>query len=246
MVIPKILHQVWEGVAEPIVPTRLKILSETWKKHNPEWNYLLWNAEKMNFFIKEHFPYYWETYSNFKYAVQRWDAIRYMLLYVYGGIYVDLDTECFKNIESIFTSNKNIYIGLEPYDHILYGYPNPLIGNAFLASTPKQEFWLNILDTINENNIKYKCISRKGDYVLRTTGPLMISEVVEKYKDDIHLLPPNLVAPVSKSELIDYSGNRSNNFNEKISKAYCAHYFFGSWESKFSIYKTFDYDRNGI
>lgn len=246
MKIPRIIHQVWEGIAEPIMPIRLRILAETWKRYNPEWKYYLWNAEKMNSFVKNNFPDYWKTFSDFKYSVQRWDTIRYMFLYIYGGVYIDLDTECFKNIDNMFYSNQKIYIGLEPYEHILYGYPDPLIGNAFLASSPKQEFWLEILDATIINSIKYKNISRKGDYVLRTTGPLMVSEIANQYPNDICLLSPHLVAPISKSDLIDYLGNRSNIFEQKISKAYCAHYFFGSWEPKFSIYKTCDYDRNDI
>lgn len=47
-------------------------------------------------------------YRSFPYNVQRWDTIRYMILYVYGGVYTDLDTECFKPIEPLL---KDVMIG---------------------------------------------------------------------------------------------------------------------------------------
>ena len=104
MAIPKIIHQVWEGRTEPCMPTRLQILARTWREQNPDWEYHLWNGEEMDELVEKHFPEYLSMYRSFPYNVQRWDTIRYMILYVYGGVYTDLDTECFKvgSINSIF------------------------------------------------------------------------------------------------------------------------------------------------
>lgn len=244
MKVPKIIHQVWEGLADPIVPIRFQILADTWKKHNPEWEYRLWDNQQMNALVKDKFPDYWPIYNSFKYSVQRWDTIRYMILYVYGGVYVDLDTECFKNIDELFSvkENPSVYIGLEPPEHILCDYPVPFVGNAFMASAPGEKIWLRMLQAIVENLEKYKDITRKGDSVMRTTGPLMVSEVVASNPANIELLSSTKVAPITKADLIEYIGNRSDVFESKILDSYCAHYFFGSWETKFSIYKTYTYD----
>ena len=101
MAIPKIIHQVWEGRTEPCMPTRLQILARTWREQNPDWEYHLWNGEEMDELVEKHFPEYLSMYRSFPYNVQRWDTIRYMILYVYGGVYTDLDTECFKPIEPL-------------------------------------------------------------------------------------------------------------------------------------------------
>ena len=46
-----------------------------------------------------------------------------------------------------------------------------------------------------------------------------------------------LVTPVSKYDVNDFIYHNSiKNFNEKIKEAYCAHYFFGSWDKKISLY----------
>lgn len=92
--IPPIIHQIWEGKTEPIMPNRLRILAESWKEKKPTWEYHLWSQTEMEQLVKNSFPDFEEIYFNFKYNVQRWDAIRYMILYKYGGFYADLDTEC--------------------------------------------------------------------------------------------------------------------------------------------------------
>ena len=115
MAIPKIIHQVWEGRTEPCMPTRLQILARTWREQNPDWEYHLWNGEEMDELVKKHFPEYLSMYRSFPYNVQRWDTIRYMILYVYGGVYTDLDTECFKPIEPLL---KDVMI-----DAMLRDYP---------------------------------------------------------------------------------------------------------------------------
>ena len=242
MKIPRIIHQVWEGKRESTLPTRLQILSDSWKEKNPTWEYRLWHEKDMNELVEKHFPFFKSIYNNFKYDVQRWDTIRYMILYVYGGVYTDLDTECYKSIDDLLV-NRNICIGLEPNEHVLPGYPSPLIGNAFLCSSPSQPFWLEVLDLI-QNNLRTKNrISDKGQYVMYTTGPLMISEAVctSKYQQLITLLLSKDVAPISKFDLEKYISDKSNDFQIKIDNSYCAHYFFGSWEKKFSIYNTYDY-----
>lgn len=47
------------------------------------------------------FPEYENLYNSLPRDVQRWDIIRYMILYKYGGIYTDLDTEYFKPINQL-------------------------------------------------------------------------------------------------------------------------------------------------
>ena len=61
--------------------------------------------------IKNHYPWFLDTYNNYKYKIQKIDAIRPFILYHYGGMYVDLDYECFKPFDDAIDFNKdNVYI----------------------------------------------------------------------------------------------------------------------------------------
>ena len=127
MAIPKIIHQVWEGRTEPCMPTRLQILARTWREQNPDWEYHLWNGEEMDELVEKHFPEYLSLYRSFSYNVQRWDTIRYMILYVYGGVYTDLDTECFQAYRAIIR-RRGDRVREEPPRSIIstqvYAHPN--------------------------------------------------------------------------------------------------------------------------
>jgi len=87
--IPSIIHQIYEGPREP--SETLLSLSKTWKERHPNWEYKFWNTQNINNFLKEFFPAYISFYESFPYDVQRWDFIRYLILYTYGGLYVDMD-----------------------------------------------------------------------------------------------------------------------------------------------------------
>ena len=82
----------WEGKDGP-QPDLLSDLSQTWKEQHPDWTYIFWNGEKIDAFMAGHAEYR-DVYNSYPYAVQRWDMIRYLILYEYGGIYADLDYEC--------------------------------------------------------------------------------------------------------------------------------------------------------
>jgi mannosyltransferase OCH1-like enzyme len=93
--IPKIIHQIWSGTEEPL-PEHFRLFGETWKEYHPAWKYELWDKERMLNFITEHYPHYLDTYQSFQYNIQRYDAIRYLILDKIGGMYVDFDTECLR------------------------------------------------------------------------------------------------------------------------------------------------------
>lgn len=235
MVIPKIIHQVWEGRTEPSTPIRLQLLAETWKEQNPEWEYRLWNGDEMDNLVLSHFPEFWSTYRSYPHNVQRWDAIRYMILYVYGGVYTDLDTECFKPIDSLL-ENKTFCFGEEPKEHNFYPDLKCLVGNAFMASSQKQKGWLVVMKELQE--------AIKQEYpvltVLNTTGPLMISRIYNTLRDVYGsvALPAELTAPIIKSDVQNYIlGKDCDLFESKTASAYCAHYYFGSWNNNFSFYR---------
>src|SRR5437868_4915078 len=57
-------------------------------------NYFLWTDDRSIRFLALYYPWFLPTYNNYKYDIQRADAIRYFVLYHYGGIYLDTDIGC--------------------------------------------------------------------------------------------------------------------------------------------------------
>ena len=235
MKIPKIIHQVYEDPNGP--PDSLKILSESWIEKNPDWQYVFWSKKEMENLVKE-FPDFMETYYSFPFSIQRWDAIRYLILYKHGGLYVDMDYECLAEINEVLTL-KTCFLGLEPEDHAKKYNRNFLPGNAFMASIPNHPFWLSAIDYMRNLNLTDYDENNKVNYILETTGPFMIAEIYNNYKNqnEIGLVSDKLVAPLSQLELFILRSSMRNKIKlhpkieNKIDNASAIHYFFGGWYS---------------
>ena len=231
MQIPKIIHQIFEGRNGETPSDFLLTLSQTWKEHNPEWEYMFWDYKKIDQFLGDYFTQFIEKYHSFKYDVQRWDAIRYLILYQFGGLYADLDYECIEAIDSL-VQDKPCSLGLDPPEHSEIFNKPYIISNAFMTSVPKHLFFKSIIDEISNNNSD---ATDKFNYVLETTGPYMLGNLYEQspFKDEIKLIPSELISPLSKNEVFLIIKGRANDLIEtKVEKAFAIHYFFGSWYQK--------------
>jgi len=232
MTIPKIIHQVWEGRTESKMPTRLKFLAQTWKDCNPNWEYHLWNGDEMDSLVATFFSKYSSMYKNFSHNVQRWDTIRYMILNQYGGVYADLDSECFRPIETLMD---DVVMGFGEEPPLNETKPTR-IGNALMASKKECKGWIVIL---NEILSKVEKKESAVETVMNSTGPNMINHLYPLLEREYGACSFSYtqVTPVSKYDMYRYiyQGERSL-FHSKIEQAFCAHYFFGSWDDGLSLY----------
>ncbi|KAK4450949.1 hypothetical protein QBC34DRAFT_60815 [Podospora aff. communis PSN243] len=58
------------------------------------WDVYLWTDELASTFVADHFPEFREMWENYRYPIQKIDALRYMILYHYGGVILDMDLQC--------------------------------------------------------------------------------------------------------------------------------------------------------
>jgi len=186
--IPKIVHQTWKTDDIPYSIYNKRWV-ESWKKLNPEWEYKLWTDKKNREFIKENYPWFLKIYDSYPENIQRADAVRYFILYHFGGLYVDLDFECLKNIDPLLENKTLVFGRVYPTKETFNEIPN-----AFMASTKKNKFWVRIFIEL----IKHKDCAE----VEYSTGPVMLTNTItenciEKKKYEVEIIPPELVYPVS-------------------------------------------------
>ena len=63
--------------------------------------YTLFTDEENREIVAHFFPDFLETYDRFKQNIQRVDAVRYIYMYVWGGIYLDLDYLALRSFDEI-------------------------------------------------------------------------------------------------------------------------------------------------
>lgn len=92
--IPRIIHQIFHNWTDPndeSLPADWSAGRQSCIDLHPGWEHRLWTAHSSRQFLEREFPWFLETYDNYRLPIQRIDALRYFLLRFYGGIYLDLD-----------------------------------------------------------------------------------------------------------------------------------------------------------
>lgn len=223
--IPKIIHQTWKTSE---LPVQHKLLADTWKTYLPDWEYILWTDEMNREFVAKNFPYFLEKYDSYPRHIQRVDAIRYLLLKKYGGLYVDLDFECLESIEH-FLEDTDFVAGKEPDWHAVRFNMPYIICNAFMASSPNNGFINYLCDKL----INYP-VSDGNHYmdVLNSTGPFLLTNTYNEYpeKSQIRILESETIYPIGMEEADKILKNEANeDMINRVNNAYAIHYFFSNW-----------------
>ena len=163
------------------------------------WEYTLWRENTILPFIQEHFPDYYEDFVNLDSIIKKVDCARLMILYVYGGVYVDIDSylkrdlDEFLNLQSIkrdkytytlwhinqdyeITHNYDLIVGQEKtvceYHYTKFGMTIPKVNNAVIFCGPKVDFLLEIIR---------KGFQRKHLSILNSFGVQTFSNILYHY-----------------------------------------------------------------
>ena len=96
-----VIHVMWTTSE---VPEQWQRSARTWLRINEKFVYCHWNHSELEAFVAEEYPWLLSTYLAYPYVIQRCDVARYLLLYRYGGTYVDLDLICLAPLSVIFAA----------------------------------------------------------------------------------------------------------------------------------------------
>jgi len=167
------IHQILiqEG-KKPItkLPKLIDFNSKEARRLHPEAEYILWDNDKISQFLKENFdaPVY-EAYNNITAFAYKADLARYCILYVMGGMYIDLGIRMmnFWGIpkEKGFSTFKELCFTAESWT---------IMQNGLIWSLPKRRELEICIDWIvnNYNNKFY------GTTPLCPTGPVMYGRAI--------------------------------------------------------------------
>ncbi|KAE8153968.1 glycosyl transferase [Aspergillus avenaceus] len=97
--VPARLHHVHLGGSQ-VRPEWLSAREECLKVH-PGWEAHVWDDATAGHFVRTNFPELYDTWENYPYLVQKVDALRYMVLYKFGGVILDLDLVCKRSLEPL-------------------------------------------------------------------------------------------------------------------------------------------------
>jgi mannosyltransferase OCH1-like enzyme len=172
---PKMIFQTWKSKVS--IPGNYARWSESFKRMNPDFEYVLWDDFDNRRFIETYYPWFLPIYDAYPREIYRADAVRYFFLYQFGGLYADMDTECLRPVAPLFESG-DVWLGRMGNDP---DFPHS-IPNAIMASRPLEEFWLLAIHLLIENAKALgdpAAMAGKGPEAM--TGPILLKNAYDTY-----------------------------------------------------------------
>jgi tetratricopeptide (TPR) repeat protein len=174
--IPNKLHHIWVGPKE--APTEWM---NTWKEKNPDWEYTLWDNEKVfgrKWINQKHIDYYREK--------QIWhgvaDVVRYEILFEQGGFMPGADSICLEPIDELFVDGFECY-GVYENEKVRPGLVSPLY-----ACEPQCNFAKQLIDGLTakeEVGEPWVC-----------TGNRYMQEMIASKLPPIKIFPSHVFNPI--------------------------------------------------
>lgn len=219
--IPKIIHQIWiQGIDQ--MPADLKEQHNNCKVINSEFKYYFWDEIKIRKLLNKEFPdEYLALYDSLILPAQKSDLARYVILYMYGGIYLDMDMVCRKNLEDFLKFK--LFFTTDIFNNL---YKRYLIG--IIGSTKKHPIFKIIFKKILERK------DYANDFVPYSTGTQLFYDSVEEYRKEtndknISIIDRKYLHPctILDDELCPYT----------CEQCYVAHVNYSSWSPSLRIFK---------
>jgi mannosyltransferase OCH1-like enzyme len=182
--IPKLIMQTWKTHN---IPSDWKTSPESLKKYMPNWKYVLLSDQDNEDFVQKHFKSLLPWFKNLTYPIQRADVVRYMWLYVHGGLYIDLDIEVLVSLEELFDRDMDLWLLKAPKN--LAGHYT----NFLMASTPNNKFWLKVIEECTKPLEPWVILPHL--IISQETGLAALTRAVDKWEKPFGLLPHNALVP---------------------------------------------------
>lgn len=211
--IPANLFQTWKTKA---LPPYMKACVSRLKKQNPEFKHFLYDDEDCRSFISEHFESdVLDAFDRLIPGAYRADLWRYCVLYIKGGIYLDIKFEGYNDFKCLELLDKPHYV-LDRKEHAEPG--KDLVYNGLIVSPAKNPVLKTCIERIVLNVEKQEF----GFNPLYPTGPGLLGEVLGKDADiDLTFSPDANYILFNKKRIFQmYPEYREELYNETSGKGY--------------------------
>ena len=215
--IPRIIHQTAKTAD---IPEQWRGFQKTVRSMHPSWEYKLWTDDANLDLVTRNAPQWLALYQALPRNIMRADMIRYIILQLEGGLYLDLDYEVFRPFDLL---DEKIVLPSEsnPGEEVI-------LGNCILASEPGHSFWGYALTEMEKG---FAGLERKPleEDVIWLTGPGLLTRTYQKYgrEDQTVCLPlRNSFHPKTPRNQEEYDAVR------KIPGVYGVHHCAGTWRAR--------------
>jgi inositol phosphorylceramide mannosyltransferase catalytic subunit len=219
--IPKIIHQTWKNAE---LPAPFRSYQQSWRDHHPGWEYRFYDDAACRALVRDHVPTLLPLYDACPHPVQRADIFRYLAVARYGGLYADLDMECYRPMDALLAGASCVF-GIEARlaprrARLLKLRHTERIANCIFATEAGHPVFTGIIAALE----RIPRGAALAEEVIGTTGPGMLTDVVQAYRQShpVRILPQICWLPPTRP---DYPNRFPFNLH-----MYAKHHFAGTWK----------------
>lgn len=172
-----IIHQIFINSSNiiPKLPEYIKFTQSQVKNLYPNYQYHLYSGDEIENIIKNNFPKeVLFSYHSLKPYAYKADLARYCLLYLYGGLYIDLSLLC---LSPLTLENINFFAFRDLPE---FSDPWWAITNAIIYSKPKS----NIMKTAIDLMVHHCKTEFYGTSAIDIGGPTLLGKAVMRSQED--------------------------------------------------------------
>jgi len=163
--IPKIIYQTWKTKT---LDKKVQNIRKKIQILNPNYKMRLFDDNDIEIWIKSNFDngIIYDTYKKLKVGAGKADFWRYLILYMNGGIYLDIDSDIVRPLDLLINNNDNAIISKQKYgdsDFVQW----------CLMFSPKHPILLRVI-----NLCIYNINNKTTDYLPLLTGPTVFTNAV--------------------------------------------------------------------
>ena len=212
-----LVHQIWfQG--EENIPVKYLIFQKTWESQLGI-DYRFWDKARIDQLMGTVSVAWNKTYLSFPTMIQKIDFAKYVILFIYGGVYLDMDIFAVRPITDFLNRKDVINLDFIVFKHnsqyitilanrLLGLSGNILINNAVIFSTAKNEKLEKIINTCcaSQNNWKKFLYTRQARCLV-TTGPIMFTNTIKAFdKWEHYTLSSKVFEPYTTLEMVTLMG----------------------------------------
>ena len=192
--IPKVVYQTWKTKQ---LPKQYEIILDHNKSLNPEYQFILLDDDDLVKFFNTQDPLLKNAFFkiNPKYGASRADLFRYVIIYLHGGIYLDVKIKCIQPFKEWIINTDQ---GILSYWENLYYQKEALqnlkgeLQNWHIIFEKNHSFLKKVIEHVCQEILKVTdstfLVGKQA--VLQYTGPLIYTQTIE------NLLWENISNPV--------------------------------------------------
>jgi mannosyltransferase OCH1-like enzyme len=202
--IPKIFHQAWLGTAP--MPDDAERWQESWRRQHPDWEFRFWTDDNIPLLqnVRE--------FDDAPTPAAKANILRYELLLQFGGVWLDLDMECLKPLDSLLAKVPAFVAKRNSTDICI----------AALGAAPNHPFF----QSVAQNLPAHYATHRDQVPVISCGGRYVHSLLTSEAGQDVVQFPPPVFFPY---DYADRNLARQGRERRSTRGSYAIHYYLHSW-----------------